>query len=58
MQIGDNNRFIKNKTGSNKKKLYKKIMGDFEIISLIGKGSIGKVFKVKSNVDGLFYATK
>lgn len=35
-----------------------KFSGDFEVIHLIGKGSKGRVYKVLSKIDGLYYAAK
>lgn len=34
------------------------VFDDYTVVELIGKGSFGKVYKVKSNRDGNIYALK
>lgn len=52
----DNNGSFLGKTDSNDKNLY--FEQEFEIISKIGMGSFGEVYKVRSKEDGKLYAVK
>ena len=49
--------FPKNKQDYSKI-LEKKLECTYEVIKFLGKGKIGKVYKVRSVIDGLFYAIK